>query len=165
MANYIPPTLERLGYSSADGSIVRGQHFEVISDAGATRTLVAQESGAICLNNRAAGIVWTLPAPITGMFFRFRTITSRSTNAYQVITGSSGVRLYGSVMAGDSVIATSGDVFTANGTTHRALTLDGDTKGGLIGESYEFLALNSLYWLVSGMVIGTGTMVDPFTDS
>lgn len=160
----ISANLERLNYGSPTGCIAPGQHRQVIQSVGATRTLLAEESGALCINDVATGIVWTLPTPIEGMQFNFATTVSRtSTNSYKVITSATTVFLLGAVMSGDATIATSGDIFTANGTSHVAITCDGDTKGGLIGEYLRFTALSATIWHVSGLVIGTGTMVDPFT--
>lgn len=161
-----PTDIERITYGGPAGSLALGLHRQVIQSVGATRTLLAKESSAICVNDVATGIVWTLPTPVEGMHFKFRTSVSRtSTNSYKVITSASTIFLLGAVMAGDSTIATSGDIFTADGSTHRAITLNGDTKGGLIGDAYEVTALNTTQWLISGLVIGTGTMVDPFTTS
>lgn len=161
-----PTDIERLSYGGPVGSLALGLHRQVIQSVGATRTLLAKESGAVCVNDVATGIVWTLPTPVEGMVFRFRTTVSRtSTNAYKVITAASTQFLLGAVMAGDATIATSGDIFTADGTTIRAIVCDGDTKGGFIGEAYEFTALSATVWHVSGLVIGTGTMVTAFTTS
>jgi hypothetical protein len=157
---------EQVSYNPPGLSQHRAYAQEVIQSVGATRTLVAKESGALCLNDVATGIVWTLPTPVVGMTFEFGTTVSRtSTNAYKIITSASTIFLLGAVISGDSTIATSGDIFTANGTTHRAIVLDGDTKGGLIGEKLVFTAISATQWYVRGIVIGTGTMVDPFTTS
>jgi hypothetical protein len=159
-------TLKQIGSGWEDGCKVPGQHSNVIQSVGATRTLLPSESGSLCLNDVATGIVWTLPAPVAGMRFRFKTKVARtSTNAYKVITNSSSVFLVGAVMSGDATIATSGDIFTADGSTHVAITCNGDTKGGFVGESYEVEAISSTQWMITGLVIGTGTMVDPFTTS
>ncbi len=159
----IPAALERLSYGGPSGSIATGLHSEVIQSVGATRTLIQEESGAMCLNDVATGIVWTLPTPQVGMKFKFRTTVSRTSNAFKVITATAAQFLLGAVVAGDAAIATSGDVFTANGTTIRAITLDGDTKGGLIGDAFDVTAISATQWLIEGRTIGTGTMVDPFT--
>ncbi len=54
----------------------------VISDSGATRSLNETESGSLVLMNRAAGIVYTLPAtPKVGTFFDFVVTTSVTTNS------------------------------------------------------------------------------------
>lgn len=157
--------LSQLGPNGTEGVKVPGQHFNVIQSVGATRTLAANESGSTCLNDRAAGIVWTLPAPVAGMRFKFKTTVQRTSNSYKIITNSASVFLVGAVMAGDATIATSGDVFTADGTSHVALTLDGDTKGGFVGEDVELFAISATQWVITGLVIGTGTMVTGFTTS
>ena len=117
------------------------------------------------LLDRAAGIVVTLPPPVVGMSFEFGTTVQRTSNAYKIITNATTVFLVGAVMAGDPTIATSGDIFTADGTTHVALTNDGDTKGGFVGENFKFRAISATQWLIQGLVIGTGTMVTGFTTS
>lgn len=158
-----PTAIERISYGGPDGSLQLGAHRQVIQSVGATRTLLAKESGSYCVNDRAAGVVWTLPTPVEGMQFDFITTVSRtSTNAYTVQTSASTVFLLGAVMAGDATIATSGDIFTANGTSHVAITCNSDVKGGFIGEHYKLVALSTTIWHISGLVIGTGTMVDPF---
>lgn len=161
----IPSTLERVNYDGPAGSIQTGRHRAIIQSVGATRTLLAKEAGALCLNDRAAGIVWTLPTPVEGMTFEFGTTVQRTTNSYKIITSAATVFLVGAVMAGDATIATSGDIFTADGTTIVALTVDGDTKGGFIGEHLMFTALSTTQWYISGLVIGTGTMATGFATS
>lgn len=156
---------EQVGYRGPGLSQHTAYAQEVISGVGATRTLVARESGALCLNDRAAGIVWTLPPPVVGMTFEFGTTVQRTSNSYKIITHAATVFLVGAVMAGDAAIATSGDIFTADGTTHVALTLDGDTKGGFVGEKLTLRAISATQWLVQGLVIGTGTMVTGFATS
>lgn len=158
----IPTDVERLNYDSLGGSLQTGRHRAIIQSVGATRTLLRKEAGALCLNDRAAGIVWTLPTPVEGMTFEFGTTVQRTTNSYKISTGSASVFLLGAVMAGDATIATSGDIFTADGSSIVALTIDGDTKGGFVGEHLMLTAINTTQWYISGLVIGTGTMATGF---
>lgn len=156
---------EQVSYASTALSQHRAYAQEVISGLGATRTLQPRESGALVLLDRAAGIVVTLPPPVVGMTFEFGTTVQRTSNSYKIITDKATVFLVGAVMAGDATIATSGDIFTADGTTIVALTNDGDTKGGFIGENFKVRAISATQWLIQGLVIGTGTMVTGFTTS
>ena len=94
----IASTLEQVGYGL--GAAVKGQHRDVISSVGATRQLLAKESGALCLLDRAAGVVYTLPTPILGMQFQFFATVSRTTNSYKVITAAATQFLLGAVVAG-----------------------------------------------------------------
>lgn len=156
--------LEQVGYNSPEGLVIKGRHRPVISGVGATRTLLPKESGSLCLLDRAAGVVYTLPTPVVGMEFEFLATVTRTSNSYKVLTAVVASQfMVGAVISGDPTIATSGDIFTADGTTIAAITCDGDTKGGFIGEHYWLTALSTTVWGIRGMVIGTGTMVTPFT--
>lgn len=161
----IPSTLERLNYDSTDGCIATGLHKEIIQSVGATRTLLAEESGALCLFDRAAGVVYTLPAPVEGMQFDFEVSVAVTSNAYKVITNAATVFLLGGIISGNLTVAASGDVFQANGTTHVAISMNGTDTGGLIGGRLSFTAISSTQWMVSGMNVGSGTNADPFATS
>ena len=156
--------LERLSYGGPSGCVATGIHREVVTVAANT-TLVAEQSGALVLLGVASGATLTLPTPSEGMQFDVSVSVSRTSNSYKIITSASTVFLLGAYMAGDAAIATSGDVFTGDGTTHVAITIDGDTKGGLVGGHLRFTALSATQWFVEGMVIGTGTMVTAFATS
>lgn len=156
-------SLERLGYGSPDGCVATGIHREVVS-VTANTTLKAEQSGALVLLGVASGATVTLPAAAEGMQFDVGVTVSRTSNSYKIICAS-GDFLLGAYLAGDATIATSGDIFTGDGSTHVALTFDGDTKGGLIGGRLRFTALSSTQWYVEGYIVGTGTMVTAFTTS
>lgn len=161
----ISTSLERVDTNRESGSIQLGAHRQVIQSVGATRTLLAKESGALCMFDVATGLVYTLPSAVEGMTFEFGYSVSRtSTNAYKILCAS-GDFLLGAYMAGDPTIATSGDVFTADGSTHVALTLDADTEGGIIGGLIRVVAISASQWYITGMVVGTGTMTTGFATS
>ncbi len=157
-------TLERLNYAGPDGCVTTGIHREIVTVAAST-TLTPKQSGALVVLAVASGATVTLPTPKEGMQFDFSVSVSRTSNSYKIITSAATVFLVGAYMAGDATIATSGDIFTGNGTTHVAMTIDGDTKGGLVGGHLRFTALSATQWFVEGLVIGTGTMADAFTTS
>lgn len=161
----ISSDLERTSYGGPAGSIQTGAHRQIIDGVGATRTLLAEESGALCLFDRAAGVVYTLPAPVAGMQFEFSTTVAVTTNAAKIITNSASVFLIGSVMGGSLTVADSGDVFQGNGTTHVAVSMDGATTGGLVGGSLKFTAISSTQWVVEGDTVGSGTLATPFATS
>jgi hypothetical protein len=160
-----PTTLEQLGNGNPTGCIAPGIHRKVIQSVGATRTLKANESGAMCLMDRAAGVVYTLPPPIEGMQFEFIATVAVTSNAYKIITSAATEFLLGSVIMGDATIATSGDVFEADGSTIRAVSADGATKGGLIGCRYIVTAISTTQWAIHGVMRGTGTLATPFATS
>lgn len=155
-----------LGTAVGQAGMVPGHCRVINSGEGATRTLLASESGAVCLFDRAAGIVYTLPSDAAvGAYFDFRTITTITSNAAKVITGAATQYLVGAVMAGSATVADSGDMFTANGTTHVALSSNGTTTGGVVGDAYRMTRISSTQWLVEGLISGSGTLADPFATS
>jgi hypothetical protein len=161
----IPSTLERLNYGSPAGCIAPGQHREVISGSGATRTLTAEQSGALVLMDRAAGIVFTLPAPAVGMEFEFLATVAVTSNAYKVITDAATTFMVGGVIMGDVTVAQSGDYFEADGTSIVALSEDGATKGGLLGDHFVLTCISSTVWAIRGVLHGAGTLATPFATS
>lgn len=154
---------EQLSYGGT-ASQWRGQHRAIIGDAVATRTLTAKESGALCLLDSAAGVIYTLPTPVIGMTFEFLVTVSVTSNAHKIITNLSTEFLLGAVTM--VTIATASPAgFAANGTTIRALSANGTTTGGLIGETYRVTALSSTVWGITGVTVGSGTIVTPFATS
>ena len=137
----------------------------VIQSVGATRILKQGETGALCLLDRAAGVVYTLPTAVVGLQFEFLATVAVTTNAYKVITASASEFLVGGIIMGDVTVAQSGDYFEANGTTHVALSADGATTGGLLGERYVVTAISASQWVIHGVCHGAGTLATPFATS
>lgn len=158
---------EVVSYGGPDGSLLTGVARQVISGAAATRTLLPSESGALCLLDRAAGIVYTLPAPATrdiGAYYDFLVTVSVTSNAHKVITDAATTFLVGAVTM--VTIATASPAgFSANGTTIRSLSAAGTTTGGLIGETYRVTLLSLTQWGISGVCVGSGTIATPFATS
>jgi hypothetical protein len=137
----------------------------VIAGSGATVTLTEAQSGSTVLFDRAAGIVYTLPAPQPGLYFDFEVLTTVTSNAHKVITDAAASFLVGSVV---SIDTDSGNVtvgFTADGTTIRAISQNGTTTGGLKGTTFRIKALSSTIWMISGIEQGNGTVATPFATS
>ena len=161
----ISTDLERLNYSSPAGCIATGQYRQVIQSVGATRQLLPAESGALCLFDRAAGIVYTLPTPVEGMQFEFATTVTITSNAAKVITKTITTDfMLGSV---DMMINTSATTLAAlaNGTTHVAISSNGSTTGGVQGDRYRVTAISATQWMVDGQVSGSGSLATPFATS
>lgn len=137
----------------------------VIQSVGATRTLTQGESGALCLFDRAAGNVYTLPTPAVGLTFEFLATVAVTSNAYKVITALASEFLVGGIIMGDVTVAQSGDYFEADGTTIRAISAAGSTTGGLLGERYVLTAISATQWAIHGVCHGAGTLATPFATS
>jgi hypothetical protein len=156
---------EAIGYGGGKGSLQRGAARFVISDAVATRTLLAKESGALCCFDAAAGTVYTLPTPVIGLQYEFFTTVSVTSNAQKIVTASITTQfLLGEVFAYTTATA-SGAGFAANGTTIAALSMNGTTTGGLIGTRFIVTALSSTQWAIHGVTVGSGTLATPFATS
>lgn len=143
----------------------RGNHRAIIGDAVATRTLVPKESGALCLLDRAAGVVYTLPTPVIGMQFEFVATVSVTSNAYKIVTASTSTQFLLGEIAMISTATASPAGFAANGTNIAALSANGSTTGGLIGERYKVTAISATQWFIEGVCVGSGTLATPFAAS
>ena len=163
MASTTAQNYEQVLYGGA-ASQWRGQHTQVISDAVATRTLTAKEAGALCVFDVAAGTVYTLPSPVAGMIFNFCTSVTRTSNAHKILTGLATEFLVGALWLGNNA-ATTGEMFGADGTTHRAVSSNGTTTGGIIGDRYRIEALSATQWFISGLLVQSGTAATPFATS
>jgi hypothetical protein len=146
---------------------ILGGYRQVIDGVGATRTLAPEESGALCLFDRAAGVVYTLPAPslqTVGLTYDFLVTTSVTSNAHKIITDAATTFLVGAVTM--VTIATASPAgFSANGTTIRALSAAGTTTGGLIGETYKVTCISATQWAITGVCVGSGVIATPFATS
>lgn len=159
---------EQLGANSPDGTVAPGQHTEIIQSIGTTeRQLLASESGSTILLDAATQITVRLPTPVVGMQFKFMcTVSVTSSDTHKVITKTVASEfMIGGIMSGSLAVATSGDCFVANGTTHVAITQNGSTTGGLVGGWFVLEAISTTQWAINGMNIGSGTNLDPFATS
>jgi len=158
---------EQLGGNPPDGTVAPGLHQEVIQSVGATRELRNDESGSLCLFDVATGVVFTLPAaPSVGTTFEFLVTVAVTSNAHKVITNVIASEfLLGGIIMGDVTVATSGDYFEANGTDIVAISGEGSTTGGLLGERYVITAISATQWVIHGVCHGAGTLATPFGTS
>lgn len=141
-----------------------GLHRQVIDAVGATRTLAPEESGALCLFDSAAGVVFTLPAPVVGMQFEFLTKVTITSNSAKVITDAATTFMVGAAALLNNA-ATTGEAFSANGTTHRSINGNGTTTGGIIGDRIRVTAISSTLWAVDAVMVQSGVVATPFATS
>ncbi len=156
----IPVSREAITYGASDGALLTGAARQVISGVGATRSLLVKESGALCLFDRAAGVVYTLPtitADNIGMHFEFETIVTITSNSAKVITGVGTQFIVGGVLQYIAAAATTNGV-AFNGTTHIAIVGNGTTTGGVIGDRFSLTAISLTQWAISGLQSGSGTL-------
>ena len=156
---------EELSYKGPDGCVASGIKRKVIQGVGATRTLLKEESGSLCLFDRAAGVVYTLPEAEEGLQFEFSSTVSVTSNAYKTVTADTTDFLLGGVVIASQTVAEAGDQFAADGTTIRAISEDGATKGGLLGGRYKVTGISGSQWQIEGLTVGAGTLATPFATS
>ena len=147
------------------GSDVLEARKGLISGQGATRPLNVNESGALCLFDRAAGIVYTLPVASPGTFFDFLVTTTITSNAAKVITGAGTELLIGALVNVDTDTSNAVAAWTGNGSTHIAVSMNGTTTGAIAGTKLRFTCLSSTRWMVEGHVLGSGVVATPFATS
>ena len=146
-------------------SQVQGLCRKIIGDAVATRQLLPEESGALCLLDRAAGVVYTLPTPVAGMQFEFLQTVTITSNTAKVITKTPASEfILGQV---NLQIAAAATTLAAafDGSTHVAITSNGTTTGGVIGSRFKLTALSSTVWAIEGVVAGSGSIATPAATS
>ncbi|HEX9059104.1 MAG TPA: hypothetical protein VF941_02900 [Clostridia bacterium] len=134
----------------------------VISGSGATVTLTAAQSGSTALFDRAAGIVYTLPAPVVGLYFDFIITTTITSNAAKVITDAGTTLLQGTLVGGVSTTATP---FYGNASTHISVSMNGTTTGGIFGTKFRLTCVSATLWDVQGLFQASGTIATPFATS
>jgi len=163
----ITSEVERLDTGDPDGCKYRGGHREVISGKENTTfpyILKPEESGALCVHGAADGAAWVLPPAEAGLWYEFLATVSVTASDVYTVTCSSGDFMIGVIVGGNLTIGASGDVFTANGSTHLALSQNGSTTGGLIGDTFVLTAINDSQWaMTQGVSVGSGTNATPFT--
>jgi len=133
----------------------------VLASSGNT-TMTSAMSGSIMLIDGAT-VAYTLPAigaGDVGMEFWFAT-TVASTGA--TVTAGAADLLTGGVMIMSSGAGIESDQFQPNVTSDLILTMNGTTKGGMIGSTLHYIAVSATRWYVDGTLLGSGTIVTPFS--
>ena len=151
---------EQIGTNSPDGALVQGQRRQVISGEGATRTLLPSDSGALVMFDRAAGIVYTLPAPEVGLYFDF-CVSVTGTGSYSIDTDAA-TSFIGGGIAGQSTTAGGADAFPATIASTVSIDLDATEAGEDVGGYFTMVAISSTEWVVGGITFGSGTLITPF---
>ncbi len=129
----------------------------------AARTLTADDNGALCLFNTAAGYTYTLPAAQPGLYFDFQvTVTITSVGA-KIICASGDFLLGHFIQSTDGTYTSA--AHAANGTNIVSWNGDGSTTGGLIGDIVRVIAISDTQWAVWGMGRATGSEATPFATS
>lgn len=150
-------------------SVVPVTQGPTTASGGTTRTLVASASGSTNLFDSAAGITYTLPAPVVGLVFDFLWTVLQTSSAHVVVTDAASTFLQGVVQmfSGEAVtpaVNVGPYQFAGNGTTHLRTTTNGTTTGGGIGGWMRFRCTAATLWTVTGVVKSpSGNLATPFS--
>ena len=166
----ISAELQSISSQDGDGSIAKGIHREVIfPSSGAGIGLVSyglkpEQSSALIVAGSATGSLFTLPTPVKGMWFEYMVTIAATSNEHKVVTNATATEfLLGSIISASETVAEGMDVFTADGSTHVSISMNGTTTGGEVGSRFVFTALSATQWLIKGVNQGSGGAVtDPF---
>lgn len=146
-------------------SQVPGQARKIIGDAVGKRQLQDHESGALCLFDRAQGVIYTLPTPVIGMYFDFATVVTVTTNAHKVVTKTIASQFILGILEMNIAGSATTLAVQGNGSTHVAISMNGSTTGGVIGDMFRLTAISSTQWVASGLVSGSGSLASPYATS
>lgn len=156
-------TASKVVTAGSDSMVPLRRH--IIADAAAV-TLTAGDSGALCVFDKADGATFTLPTAAAGLWFDFIVHTAGTSSNNKVITASASEFLKGILK---SIDTDTGNALAidqvGDGTTHRAITMNRTTTGGLAGTQFRLTAISSTVWMVEGFNHGNGTVATPFATS
>ena len=174
----IAAELESISSQAGEGSIAKGIHREIVTfSATGTRAgqgigvvtyqLSVAQSGALVIFADITGGIVILPTPVKGCWFEFMVELARTSNATTIRTKDAAAEsLLGSVISGSETVGEANDVFTANGSTHDKISMNGTTTGGEVGSRFVLTALSTTQWLIKGVNQGSGgAVVDPFAST
>lgn len=151
-----------LSYTSSTGDLPAGfarvsdlPNATIVSGTGSPTLTLAQAGSLITLD--AASTTVTLPTPVVGATFYFAVTTTASA---QKILSPAGVFLNGALIlvAAGAAGANSSAVGTFDGTGNRSFTMNGTTAGGIKGSYFTITAISSTVYVVSGQLIGSGSL-------
>lgn len=124
-------------------------------------TLTPAQSGAIIHCGAAEDFVLpAITADNMGIWYEF-VVTTTATSL--TITADTGDLLTGGVSVMSTTAGAENDAFSADGTDDLIITMNGTTQGGIIGSTVTLVAAGATQWLVTGNLIGSGTIVTPFS--
>lgn len=138
----------------------------VIVADGTSVTLTAADSGALCIFDKTDGALFTLPTAEAGLRFEFITSIVTSSGSHKVITASASQFIKGMLLSVDTDTSLALAINQAgDGSTHRAITQNGTTTGGIAHSRYSLTAISSTLWMVEGINLGSGIVATPFATS
>lgn len=116
--------------------------------------------GNVTRLSAAAGLTVTLPASAgKGDVYKFFVLTTVTSNDYIIKVANATDIMQGGVSLSTDI---SGTNMLASSTSD-TITMNGSTKGGLIGSWIRLTDVAAGFWQVEGFLVCTGTEADPFS--
>ena len=136
-----------------------------VNTATAAVSLLPSQSGNTIFLAKADGITYTLPATnqvTIGTTYKFVVSVSVTSNNYIIQTASSSELFKGSALAtvGSTGVTTT---YTPNGSSHRICSMNGTTRGGLIGTEITVVCTAVNEWYITARTMASGTVATPFS--
>jgi hypothetical protein len=131
-----------------------------VLEGASSLTLTEAMSGSLIACGAAEDFVLpTLTASNLGLVYEFVVITTATS---LTVTAATAQLLRGGVSISSTTV-NEGDAFSADGTDDLIFTMNGTTQGGIIGSWVKFWGRSTTSWVVTGNLIGSGTIVTPFS--
>jgi hypothetical protein len=143
---------------------VRGTSGGVVNITASDDITAAEHAGRIITASAAAGMTLQLPAATgTGNVYDVHTITTVTSNDLIIdVNATPGTdTMIGNVMM-LSDTATIGEHFKIGGTDD-TITMNGSTKGGIVGDRITCTDIASGLWLVEAFLSATGSEATPMS--
>ncbi len=158
--------LAKFGHLNSLIKYVNQIGYGVVNTATATATLLPSQSGNVFFLEKVDGITYTLPATnqtTLGTTYKFIVTATVTSNSYIIQTGSTSDFLKGIILASLATGAVNSSMMTGDGTSHVKFTMDGTTKGGIIGAEITFVCTAVGQWYVTGRTLYSGAIANPFS--
>ena len=127
-----------------------------------TNVAIEAVSGTEYIVNDADGGAMTLPAAAAGTRITILIGTTITSNTITITAATSDLlKGYAFLEATDA--ANNKTMFVPNGTSDLIITLNGSTKGGLVGDRIELVGISATEWRVRATLSHTGTALTPFS--
>ena len=133
--------------------------FLVVSDCDVAATLSNRREYMV---NDADGGALVLPTAAEGYRIIINIGTTITSNTI-TITAASGDLLKGYAFMERTDAANNKTYFAPDGTNDLIITLNGSTKGGLVGDKIELVGISGTEWRVRATLSHTGSAVNPFS--
>ena len=142
--------------------------LRAVVEDGAAVVLTAAQSGGLCIFDKIDGALFTLPAPVIGLWYEFIVVASVTSNSMKVITDAGTTFIIGSVDMVDTDTTFTHTNQDANGTNHISVLMAAastNSTGGIKGTRFKLVCRTATTWAIEGQINHAGSVASPFSAS